>query len=233
MSEEVEEQKSALIIGASRGLGLGLSLELLKRGWLVTATVRSAAGGTGLEAYHERVTMDTLDINNLSSIGAFLRRMAGKSFDLVLINAGIGSPESKTPENVSAEDMTHLIMTNAVAPVRLAAKLLPMVKPGVGILGFMSSSLGSVEGNTTGFAPLYSASKAALNSLSRSFVAGLVGQEITVLSLHPGWVRTDMGGPNGDIDVETSVTGLADVVAAQAGAGGHRFLDYTGKVLPW
>jgi len=233
MSDVIEEQKSALIIGASRGLGLGLSLELLKRGWRVTATVRSATGGTGLEAYHARVTMDTLDINNLSSVSAFVHRLEGQVFDVVLVNAGTGGPEGKTPETVSSEDMTHLIMTNAISPIRLAGKLLPMVKPGTGILAFMSSVLGSVERNTSGALPLYSASKAALNSLTRNFVATLGEQNITVLSLHPGWVRTDMGGPHADIDVETSVTGLADVLSAQAGVGGHSFLDYTGKTLPW
>ncbi len=233
MSETVEARKSALIIGASRGLGLGLSLELLKRGWQVTATVRSVTGSTGLEAYHGHVTMDTLDINSLASVSGFLDRMAGKVFDVVLVNAGISGPEDKTAETVSLEDMAHLFMTNAVAPVRLAYKLLPMVKPGTGILAFMSSILGSVERNTTGAMPLYSASKAALNSLTRSLVAGLTEQEITVLSLHPGWVRTDMGGPHADIDVDTSVAGLADVLEAQAGAGGHRFLDYQGKTLPW
>lgn len=233
MSETVEARKSALIIGASRGLGLGLSQELLKRGWLVTATVRSATGGTGLEAYHGQVTMDTLDINSLSSVSAFVDRMAGKIFDVVVVNAGISGPEDKTAETVSNDDMTHLMMTNAVAPVRLAYKLLPMIRPGTGVLAFMSSILGSVASNNGGFAPLYSASKAALNSLTRSLVATVPEPEITVLSLHPGWVRTDMGGPHADIDVETSVTGLADVLAAQAGAGGHRFLDYQGNTLPW
>jgi NAD(P)-dependent dehydrogenase (short-subunit alcohol dehydrogenase family) len=232
MSEEVEG-KSALIIGASRGLGLGLSLELLKRGWKVTATVRSATGGTGLEPYHEQVTMDTLDINNLSMIGACLDRMKDKVFDVVFINAGIGGPEGKTVETVSSDDMTHLIMTNSVAPVRLACKLLPMVKPETGILAFMSSILGSVEANTTGFASLYSASKAALNSLTRSFVVDMPRRDITVLNIHPGWVRTDMGGENADIDVETSVTGVADVLEAKAGAGGHEFLDYKGQTIPW
>ncbi|HUW79921.1 MAG TPA: SDR family NAD(P)-dependent oxidoreductase, partial [Acidocella sp.] len=124
-------------------------------------------------------------------------------------------------------------MSNAISPVRLAGRLLPMVKPGTGILVFMSSILGSVESNTSGDAPLYSASKAALNSLTRSFVAGLKDQDITVISMHPGWVRTDMGGDNADIDVQTSVTGMADVLEAQAGAGGHQFLDYTGRTLPW
>lgn len=232
MSEAVE-RKSALIIGASRGLGLGLSLELLKRGWNVTATVRSATGGTGLEGYHEQVTMDTMDINNVATVGQFVDRMMGKSFDVVFVNAGVDGPDDKTAETVAPEDVTHLFMSNAISPVRLAGRLLPMVKPGTGILVFMSSILGSVESNTTGDAPLYSASKAALNSLTRSFVAGLKDQDITVISMHPGWVRTDMGGDNADIDVQTSVTGMADVLEAQAGAGGHQFLDYTGRTLPW
>ncbi|OYV38385.1 MAG: short-chain dehydrogenase [Rhodospirillales bacterium 20-64-7] len=224
--------KSALVIGASRGLGLGLSLELLKRGWNVTATVRSAAGGTGLEDYYQQVTMDTLDINNTSMVNAFVHRMNGKFFDVVLVNAGIGGPEGKTVETVTPEDMTHLVMTNSVAPVRLAYRLLPMVRPETGILAFMSSILGSVT-LTSGWSPLYSASKAALNSLTRSLVSELKEQKLTVLTLHPGWVRTDMGGPNADIDVETSVTGLADVLQAKAGAGGHEFLDYRGTTLPW
>jgi NAD(P)-dependent dehydrogenase (short-subunit alcohol dehydrogenase family) len=227
-----ENHKSALIIGASRGLGLGLSLELLKRGWHVTATVRSAAGGTGLEDYHERVTMDTLDINLPASIGPFIERMSRRSFDVVFVNAGISGPQGKTAETASAEDVAHLMMTNAISPVRLAYKLLPMVKSGSGILAFMSSILGSVEVNLDGGPPLYCASKAALNRLTRSFVTE-VTPDFTVLNIHPGWVRTELGGPNAAIDVETSVTGIADVLEAKAGAGGQEFLDYTGKTLPW
>jgi NAD(P)-dependent dehydrogenase (short-subunit alcohol dehydrogenase family) len=230
---DVDRQKCALVVGASRGLGLGLSLELLKRGLRVTATVRGTAASPELTAYGERVKIEKLDINDLVSVASFVDRTAAKNFDLVFINAGVTGPLDKTAETVSPEEMAALIMTNAVAPVRLAIKLLPRIKPGTGILAFMSSILGSVESNSRGVAPLYSASKAALNSLTRSLVAGLTDQNITVLTLHPGWVRTDMGGPNADIDVATSVSGLANVLAAQAGAGGHRFLDYTGKMLPW
>jgi len=233
MTASETEPKQALIVGASRGLGLGLALEFLKRGWNVTATVRSAAGGTGLEAYHERVTMDMLDLNNLGTVDAFIERVKGRVFDVVFLSGAIGGPDGKTAADVSAEDMGHLIMTNAVAPVRLAGKLLPMVKPGSGELVFMSSILGSVESNTSGYASLYSASKAALNSLTRSFVAQLKDQDITVITMHPGWVRTEMGGPGADIDVETSAKGMVDVLEAQAGAGGHQFLDYKGQTLPW
>lgn len=225
--------KSALIIGASRGLGLGLAKELLKRGWLVTATVRSAAGGSGLEAFHEQVTMDTVDINNLAMVDAFVNRVNDQIFDVVFINAGVGGPTGKTAENVAAEDVTHVFMTNAIAPVRLAGRLLHTVKPGSGILALMSSRLGSVGAPKSGAMVIYSASKAALNSLTRNFVAANDCSHITVLTMHPGWVRTDMGGAGADIDVETSVTGMADVLEAQAGAGGHQFLNYKGETVPW
>jgi NAD(P)-dependent dehydrogenase (short-subunit alcohol dehydrogenase family) len=232
MVEDTNSPKSALIIGASRGLGLGLAKELLGRGWHVTATVRSAAGGSGLEQFHEQVTMDTVDINNMPMVNALLDRIKDEIYDVVFINAGIGGPEGKTAETVSAEEITHLMMTNAVAPVRLAAKLLPLVKRGTGILAIMSSRLGSVSRDFSGNMPIYSASKAALNSLTKSWVAG-VNEDVSIITMHPGWVRTDMGGAHADIDVETSVKGMADVLEAQAGAGGHQFLDYKGETLAW
>jgi NAD(P)-dependent dehydrogenase (short-subunit alcohol dehydrogenase family) len=232
MADETTK-KSALIIGASRGLGLGLAKELLGRGWNVTATVRAATGGTGLEGFHEQVTMDTVDINDLATVNAFVDRVADTLFDVVFINAGIGGPEGKTAETVAESDVTHLFMTNAIAPVRLAYKLLHTVKPKTGILVFMSSILGSVELSTSGYAVVYSASKAALNCLTRNFVATEDCDDITVLTMHPGWVRTEMGGANADIDVETSVKGMADVLEAEAGAGGHQFLNYKGETIPW
>jgi NAD(P)-dependent dehydrogenase (short-subunit alcohol dehydrogenase family) len=227
--------KSGLIIGASRGLGRGLSLELLKRGWDVTGTVRSVrgAGAEAYEAYHGHVTMDTLDINNPSMIDGFMCRIEGKIFDVIVIVAGVSAPEGKTVETVSSEDVAHLIMTNAVSPVRLAHRLLPNIRSKTGILAFMSSILGSVDANTTGISSLYSASKAALNSLTRGFVAGMPRSDITVLNIHPGWVRTDMGGTDADIDIETSVTGIVDVLEAKAGTGGQHFVDYKGNTIPW
>jgi len=231
MSKSVPE-KSALIIGASRGLGLGLTKELLARGWHVTATVRTAGKDMGLEAFHGQVSLDTLDINNTRSVEAFVARVKSEKFDVVFINAGIGGPEEKTAETVTEEEMTHLFMSNAISPVRLAYKLLPTVKPGIGILAFMTSILGSVATDSGGFAMLYSASKAALNKLTRGFVAGMKA-DITVLSMHPGWVKTDMGGAGADIDVATSVKGMADVLEAKAGSGKHEYLDYRGKTIPW
>ena len=225
-------EKAALIIGASRGLGLGLTKELLRRGWHVTATVRSAGKDMGLEEFHGQVSLDTLDINSPRSIEAFVARVKSEIFDVVFINAGIGGPDGKTVETVTEEEMSHLFMSNAISPVRLAHKLLPTVKPGTGILAFMTSILGSVATDTGTYNGPYCASKAALNKLTRGLVAGMK-EAITVLSIHPGWVKTDMGGSGADIDVATSVKGIADVLESKAGSKTHEYLDYRGKTIPW
>lgn len=223
--------KQALIIGASRGLGLGLMKEYLRRGWDVTATVRTAVSGAGLENYFDQLTMDTLDINNSHMVEAFLARMKGRVFDVIVLNAGIYGPREKKVSEATQEEITHLILTNAIAPVRLAERLVPLLRPEMGVLAFMSSVLGSLEVNANDASPLYAASKAMLNRLTRAFAAEY--EYLTIVNLHPGWVRTDMGGENATLDVETSARGMADVLAARAGHGGHEFLDYRGKIIPW
>lgn len=224
-------RRQVLIIGASRGLGLGLTREYLQRGWNVLATVRGAIMGGGLEDYYHQLTLDTLDINNLHMIDEFMARQHGKIFDAIIINAGIYGPHGKRADNVSAEQITHLMMTNAIAPIRLATRLVSQLQPETGVLAFMSSVLGSLEVNTNDGSPLYAASKAMLNRLTRAFAAE--HEYLTIVSLHPGWVRTEMGGENAPLDVSTSAKGMADVLEARAGKGGHEFLDYRGKIIPW
>jgi NAD(P)-dependent dehydrogenase (short-subunit alcohol dehydrogenase family) len=219
--------KTALIVGASRGLGLGLARELAERGWKVTATTR---GGTadGLDG----VTIKTLEINDGPAASAFAQALAGEVFDVVFINAGITGP--KNFDSASEAEIAQLFMTNAVSPVRLAELLAPTLRPGTGVLAFMTSLLGSIASNVNGAPALYGASKAALNHLTRGFVAALPKDNgITVLSMHPGWVRTDMGGQNAPLDVATSVKGMVDVLETHAGKGGLVYLDYQGKTIPW
>ena len=206
---------SALIVGASRGIGLGLTAELLGRGWDVVATHRSEA--PALAATGARLAQ--VDIDQDDSVSALASRLAGEIFDHVLINAGITGSRADTASTVSREAMAQLFWTNAIAPIRAGRILLPLAKEG-GSIGFMTSILGSVGGRTHGYAELYSASKAALNSLSRGFAVQDIGSRaVTVLNLHPGWVKTDMGGPDADIDVATSVRGLADVITAARAPG--------------
>ncbi|HEV7159150.1 MAG TPA: SDR family oxidoreductase [Caulobacteraceae bacterium] len=229
--------QSVLIVGASRGIGLGLVGEFERRGWQVTGTVRDAAKAKDLAAIAEhsggRVRVETVDTADAQSVVALRDKLADEAFDVVIVNAGIGGPQGKNPRTVSDDEFTHLFVTNALAPVRLAEMFAKQVKPQTGVVGLMTSRLGSVEGAAEGGVELYRASKAALNSFTRSFAARHKDKGLTVLSLHPGWVKTDMGGPNAAIDVATSVKGLADVVERARKDRRDGFFDYTGATVPW
>jgi NAD(P)-dependent dehydrogenase (short-subunit alcohol dehydrogenase family) len=218
--------KTAIIIGASRGLGLGLAQELVERGWQVVATQRSPSAELAAVA---GVTVENVDIDDVEAVQALAARQKGP-FDLVFVNAGVTGPKHGSADKVTSDELAALMMTNAVSPLRTARALLGAVKPG-GTIALMSSILGSVALRQHGMTELYSASKAALNSLTRGFAA-TQAKDFAVLTLHPGWVKTDMGGDGADIDVATSVAGLANVLEAET-APGHRYLDYTGKTLPW
>ena len=224
-------RKTALVVGASRGLGLGLVRELLVRGWDVTATLRDAAHPGELAALPVRI--ESLQLDDAASQDRLVEDLVGLRLDLVFINAGIYGPTHQSTLDASVAEVGQLFMVNAVAPLRLAERLLPQIDTARGVLAFMTSELGSVGGNESGGLALYRASKAALNSLTRSFVAELGETGLTVLNLHPGWVRTDMGGESAPLDVDTSVKGLVDQVEAYAGQGGQHYLDYQGTTIDW
>lgn len=231
-----DRSTTAIIVGASRGLGLGLARELAGRGWRVTATARNVGAATGLAdaaaASDGRIAVEEVDIDRTESVEALAERLAGRRFDLAFVNAGVSGPQHQSVDAATPEEIGALVHTNAVAPIRIARQLLPLVADG-GTIAFMSSRMGSVADNTSGGMDLYRASKAALNSLTRGFAANDVGDRpVAVLTMHPGWVRTAMGGDNAALSVEESVSGLIDVIEANR-APGHRFLDHQGTELPW
>ena len=222
---------TALILGASRGLGLGLAHELTDRGWTVIGTVRSEHDRPALEAAGAAV--EVADITDPASIKALRHAVSDQlagPLDLLFVNAGIAGPTHQSASEMTEEEASTLFYTNAVAPIASARTFLDLLPDG-GVLAFMSSQLGSVT-NAAGTMALYSASKAALNSMTRAMAAQL-DRPLTVLSLHPGWVRTDMGGEGADLDVHTSTRGLVDVIVARRGTPGSAFLDYKGDELPW
>jgi NAD(P)-dependent dehydrogenase (short-subunit alcohol dehydrogenase family) len=225
--------KTALVIGASRGLGLGLAKELAAKGWTVTATVRNLDKASELKALGAAVTPSTVDIDDAKSVDALVSSLAGQTFDLVFVNAGVYGPAHQSALDATTDEIAALFQTNAISPLRIARKLADQVTDKTGVLAFMTSHLGSVADNTTGTADLYRASKAALNSMTRSFAPSLADRGVTVLSMHPGWVKTDMGGPDAMLDVPTSVKGLVEQIEKYSGKGGNTFVDYSGTVLPW
>lgn len=226
---------TCLIIGASRGLGLAMAAEYLARGWGVTATVR----GDGHTRLHDlaarnasRLTIEKLDINNPDELATLRERLAGQVIDQLFVNAGIANDPRAPIGAVTTEDFVDLMLTNALSPMRVVESLDDLVAPGGGI-GLMSSGLGSVANNTTGGFEAYRASKAALNTLMRSYAARHAGVHRSLALVAPGWVRTDMGGPNAALGIEDSVPRVVDQLIARLGEPGLAFFDYTGAILPW
>ena len=226
-----QSRKNALIVGASRGLGLGLVETFLERGWRVTATQRKPSPDLA-RLDPETLRVETADIDDAASVAVLHDGLADARFDLIFVVAGVATqahdPLHAVPRDVAAQ----VYLTNAVSPICFAEAFLDRLAPG-GSIALMSSILGSVSLNETGGWETYRASKAALNTLARSFEIRHRAENLSMLILHPGWVRTDMGGAEADIDVATSVTGLADVIAARLGQPGAHYLDYRGETLPW
>lgn len=223
--------KHALIVGASRGLGLGLAETFLRRGWRVTATRRGPAPALERLAA-EGVRVETADIDDAASVAALHDRVGQERFDLVFVVAGVLIDAQRPLHAASRAVTAQVYLTNAVSPILFAETFAGTLAPG-GILAFMSSVLGSVSLNEEGGWENYRASKAALNTNARSFAARHADRTFGLLLLHPGWVGTDMGGEGADLDVATSAAGLADVIEARAGDTGLAYLDYRGETLPW
>ena len=229
-------ERTALVIGASRGLGLGLVKELAGRGWRVIATLRSPATAAGLIAFADdsagKVRLETLDLEDGAAIDALARILSDETLDLLFVNAGI-SLRGTSASAAARDDVARLFLTNAVAPIHVAEAFLPQMREGSGVIAMMSSGLGSVANNFRGGPDLYSASKAALNKLTRGFAAGLGNRKLTILSISPGWVRTDMGGPSAMLSVEDSCRGVVDVIEKRAGSGEHGFYSHEGGEVAW
>lgn len=223
--------RSILIIGASRGLGLGLAKAFVAQGWTVTATVRSAAQQAPLQGLG--VQVESLEMTDPASLEQLAGRLSGHRFDVIFVNAGVAGPDHHSTAQASAEEMGQLFLTNAVAPLRVAERLLPNLAAEHGLIVFMSSILGSIETGAGMGMPLYGASKAALNHLVQCFVRGQDNPKLGVLLMHPGWVRTDMGGANAPLDIDSSCKGMVRQVSAAVGQPGLRYLDFEGTALPW
>ncbi len=227
--------ETVLIVGASRGLGLGLAHEYAKRGWRVIGTVRAASPATGLHALaaesNGRVIVEMIDINIPDQITALRKRLDGQKIDLLFVNAGVSNGSNETVPESSTEEFNRLLVTNAWSPMRVIEAFVDLVPPD-GVIAAMSSGLGSVTNNTRGGWEIYRASKAALNTMLRSFSVRS-GAGRTVLAVAPGWVRTDMGGPTATLDVETSVKGMVDAIAARRGRPGAMYVNYLGEDVAW
>jgi NAD(P)-dependent dehydrogenase (short-subunit alcohol dehydrogenase family) len=209
--------------------------EYLKRGWRVVATARSGSG----TALHDlagsaqgRLVIETVDITDAAQVARVHQRLEPERFDLLFVNAGVKNDDRETIADVSTEEFIRVMVTNALSPMRVVETFQDLVPP-TGAIAIMSSGQGSVGNNENGGYEVYRASKAALNTLMRSFAARHRADPRTLLLLAPGWVRTDMGGPGGRLSIQDSIPNLVKVIEAQQGKGGLQYLDYLGGTVPW
>ncbi|MEV8476375.1 SDR family NAD(P)-dependent oxidoreductase [Streptomyces sp. NPDC051173] len=226
--------RTALIVGASRTLGLGLATEYARRGWNVIGTVRGSHR-TGLhdlaEASGGRVTVESLDMTKPEQVSALRGRLADRTLDLLFVNAAVTRgdiPIADVPE----EMFTEVMVTNALSPMRVVESFRSLVAP-TGTIGVMSSRQGSIGLNTRGGQDLYRASKSALNQLMRSYAARYAGSAHTLLLINPGHVRTELGGPDAPLTIGQSIPGVADTIDRHSGEPGLKFLDHQDQTVPW
>jgi NAD(P)-dependent dehydrogenase (short-subunit alcohol dehydrogenase family) len=235
MKHTEQQERTVLLLGASRGIGLGLVTEYLARGWRVIATQRSLTVAPALcelaADADGALTILSADIDRPDDIAALARRLEGITLDLLFVVAGVSDDPNQTIGHISTDEFTRVMVTNALSPLRAIERLAEHVRAD-GSIAVMSSALGSVAGNTTGGYETYRASKAALNMLMRSYVARAGGNR-SLLALMPGWVKTDMGGPDAPVEVKDSTAGLADTIEKHAGQPGLVFVDYQDNQIAW
>ncbi|MCI3207536.1 MULTISPECIES: SDR family oxidoreductase [Pandoraea] len=224
--------KTALIIGASRGIGMEFVRQYREDGWQVFATARSDDALAALRELGAQALK--LDVSRVESLSGLSWQLDGVELDVAIYNAGVNSERTTGLAPITQAEFDRVFHTNVLGAMQVAPLVLPFVEAAGGAFGFLSSRMGSVALMESNGSWLYRASKAAVNSVVKA--VSLEAQRATCVAMHPGWVRTDMGGENADIDVQTSVTGMRRVLARAPGQrathnGG--FYNYDGNALTW
>jgi len=229
---------TVLITGCGRGIGLELAYQYARDGWQVHACARDLERAEALRAlaagYPDQVSLHALDITRDGQITALNRVLGDTVLDLLINNAGCYGPHGVQFTHLDREIWRQVLEVNTLSPLMLTQTLLPRVAAGsMRTIAFLSSKVGSIADNRSGGSYYYRSSKTALNQAVKSLAVDYHGSGLKFVTLHPGWVQTDMGGPNALISAEESVTGLRQVIASLTPEQSGHFLNYDGNEIPW
>lgn len=231
--------KTTLITGANRGIGLEFSRQYASDGWRVLACNRYPEKSDALNKlaarYPEQIKIHALDVADHVQIERLVQVLVDESIDQLINNAGIYPNSDKSGfGHTDYAEWIHAFRINTMAPLKMAEAFATQIaRSEQKTIVTITSKMGSIADNSGGGSYLYRSSKAAVNMVVKNLAVDLKPIGITAVVFHPGWVKTDMGGPNALISAEQSVSGIRQVIAGLTIADSGKFFGYDGQVIPW
>jgi len=228
---------TVFITGTNRGIGLEFVRQYISRGDKVIATCRNLEAATDLKelsAIHENLILLEQDVGNHESLASTVEQLGADAIDVFINNAGVYGTKGVQFGDVKAKDWLDVLNINTVAPLLLTQVLIDNLRKGKDKkLVYLTSKMGSIDDNSGGGNYVYRSSKTALNQVVKSISVDLANEGFIAAVLHPGWVLTDMGGPNALIDATRSVSGMISVIDNLQPEQSGGFYNYDGNSIPW
>jgi len=230
--------KTVLITGANRGLGLEFCKQYAVQGWGVIACCREPKKAQLLNELadsNKAVKVYKLDVVDRAGVDTLARELTTKTIDLIIANAGVyGDSPLHGFGRLNYNDWVKTLETNVLGVVKVIEAFMPhLIKSTKPHIAVLSSQMGSIDDNSSGGSLLYRSSKAALNATMKSLSIDLRNDGVGVQVFHPGWVKTDMGGPQALINTETSIKGMIKQISSFKMSQSGQFIKYDGSLLPW
>ncbi len=229
--------ETILITGSNRGIGLELAHQYAASGWRVLACCRRPDQATALNQLADKfpgITLHTLDVTQQDQVKNLATRLQDCHVDILFNNAGVYGPYDAVFGNTDEHQWLECLHTNVIAPMKMMEAFLPQVAASQHkLIAAMSSKMGSMADNGSGGSYIYRSSKAALNAVMKSAAIDLATEGVKVAILHPGWVKTDMGGSNAEIGVAESVSRMREILATVTPGNSGSFFDIDGSIIPW
>jgi NAD(P)-dependent dehydrogenase (short-subunit alcohol dehydrogenase family) len=230
--------QTVLITGSNRGIGLEFCKQYATDGWRVIACSRSPEHSDMLfklaSTHPGRVEVHALDVGNHAQIDELAQSLHSEPIDLLINNAGIYTKSPAVFQDADYEAWMQAFRINTLAPLKMAQAFAAQVaKSKKKTIATISSKMGSLADNTSGGSIIYRSSKAAVNMVAKTLAVDLQPMGVTSVIFHPGWVKTDMGGPKALITPTESVAGMRKVINGLTPADSGKFLAYDGRIVPW